>query len=640
MSEIRLEFLPNVGGEAEGLSDGGIETFRENPFAAVARETGQNSRDARDDTNKPVKLTLDVVTLESEKFPSIEQYREASELCLDKSSTANKEKETGFFGNACKILNEENIRILRISDFNTKGVRGPCEEGTPFHTLAKTDGISEKEDRDSGGSFGIGKNATFALSDIQTVFISTLYTDESGNSQVLCMGKTLFISHRGNDGEEKRGKGYWGKSERYMPLDSPSEIPEWLLRDKQGTSIFSICMRDNRTDWRYEMAAAILINFFCSIERQEMEFEIDDGSIKINRGTLQALFSNSRVNKAVDELNARVAFETARTLHACLIDEQTFIENLEIEDLGTVRMHILMRDGLGYTIGIIRNGMYITDNLSHFNEPFKRFPLHRDFAVIIEPAGKREGEWFKRLENPSHNSLSAEGITDPELRARGRKAFEKLAKKIRSRIQALAKSQPSNTLELDELNDFFASDETRNEDDTGMETDPQSKKPTPVRPVKPKPPNPDSHKQTSSDDPPIPGPEPGPEPVDEPSPDPEPRPEPGPVPHPRKIMKPVKLVSERALIPDKLNASRRQFRFTSPISAEIVLYADATGLTNSERLNPVSTSKGRIENSAIEVSCTANQRTSIDVVFDAPYTGPVEILAYQVEEEQQAGESA
>ena len=49
MSEIRLEFLPNVGGEAEGLGDGGIETFRENPFAAAARETGQNSRDARDD---------------------------------------------------------------------------------------------------------------------------------------------------------------------------------------------------------------------------------------------------------------------------------------------------------------------------------------------------------------------------------------------------------------------------------------------------------------------------------------------------------------------------------------------------------------------------------------------------------------
>ena len=640
MSEIRLEFLPNVGGEGEGLGGhGGIETFRENPFAAVARETGQNSRDARDDANKPVKLTFDIVTLESEKFPSIKQYREAAELCLDKSSAANKEKEIGFFKNACKTLNAENIRILRISDFNTKGVCGPCKEGTPFHTLAKTDGVSEKEDRDSGGSFGMGKNATFALSDIQTVFISTLYTDDSGNSQVLCMGKTIFISHTGNDGEEKRGKGYWGNPERYMPLDSPSEIPEWLLRDKQqGTSIFSICMRDNLTDWRYEMAAAILINFFCAIERQEMEFEIDNGSIKINRGTLQALFSDSQVNEAVDELNARVAFEAARNLHSCLIDEQTEVESFEIKDLGTVRMHMLMRDGLEYTIGIIRNGMYITDNLSHFNEPFKRFPLHRDFAVIIEPAGESEGEWFKRLENPSHNSLSAEQVTDPELRDTGRKAFKKLAREIRNRIQASAKSQPSNTLELDELNEFFVSDETKIEDDAGMETDPQPKEPTPVRPVRPQPPTPGP--EPPPDPEPRPEPPPDPEPRPEPPPDPEPRPEPEPTPRPRKIMKPVKLISERVLIPDRSNPSRRQIRFTSPVSADIVLYADATGLTASERLNPVSTSEGQIKNSAVVVACTAGRRTSIDVVFDAPYTGPVEILASRVEEEQQTGETA
>ena len=635
MSRIGLDFLLNVGGEAEGLSDAGIETFRENPFAAVARETGQNSLDARDDADKPVKLTFDIVRLESGEFPNIEQYREAARLCLDKS--ANKEKEKGFFSNACKVLDGNEIKVLKISDSNTKGVRGPCEEGTPFHTLAKTDGVSEKEDVSSGGSFGIGKNATFALSDIQTVFISTFYTEENGDSQVLCMGKTQFISHKGNDGKEKRRTGYWGRLREYMPLDNPEDIPRWLLREEQGTSIFCICMRDNRTDWRYEMTAAILTNFFCAIQRQEMEFKIDNGSIKINRGTLEGLFKDDEVKKAVDELNECVAFERARILHACLIDEQTRTENLEIEGLGIVHMRMLMRDGLGYKIGIIRNGMYITDNLFYFNEPFKRFPLHRDFAVIIEPAGENESEWFKRLENPRHDNLSAERITDPDLRAKGQKAFEKLAEGIRNRIRELAKSQPSDTLELVELNDFFASDETRTEDDAGMETAPQSKKPTPVRPVEPKPPTSDSRKQTSPDDPPIPGPEPGPKPIDEPSPDPDPRPEPGPVPRPRMIMKPVKLISERALIPDWSNLCKRQIKFTSPISAEIVLRAYATGLANSELLNPLSTSEGQIEKSAIEVSCTADQRISVDVVFDAPYTGPVEISAYRVEEEQQTG---
>lgn len=640
MSEIRLEFLPNIGGEAEGLSDAGIETFRENPFAAVARETGQNSRDARDDDTKPVKLTFDIVELKSENFPAIRQYRETVELCLEKSCRANKEKEIGFFENAYRALNDKTIRVLKISDFNTKGVRGPCNEGEPFHTLAKTDGISVKEEVSSGGSFGIGKNATFALSDIQTVFISTIYTDTSGDSQVLCMGKTQFISHKGKDGQEKRRKGYWGKPE-YMPLDDPCEIPKWLQREEQGTSIFSVCMRDNRTDWRYEMAAAILINFFCAIERQEMEFEIDNGRIKVNRERLEELFNNAEVKKAVDELNACDAFETAKALHACLIDKQARSEDLKIESLGKVRMRTLMRDGLGYKIGIVRNGMYITDNLSYFNEPFKRFPLHRDFAVIIEPNSETESEWFKRLENPRHDSLSADRITDPERRVIGQKAFEKLAKKIRSRIRTLAKSQPSNTLDLDELNDFFASDKTRTEDDTGIETDPQSKKLTPVNPVKPHPPTSVSRKETSPDDPLESGPEPEPSPDPEPRPpDPEPRPpqpEPGPSPRPKKIMESVELESERALIPDKSNPRRRQIIFSSPISAEIMLCVDATGLTNPERLNPVSTSKGHIEGNTIKAFCVADQRTRIDVVFDAPYVGPVQISASCVEKEQQTG---
>ena len=593
---IGLDFLPNVGGEAEGLSDAGIETFRENPFAAVARETGQNSLDARDNADRPVKLTFDTIGLESEEFPSVEQYREAAKICLDKSSLANKEKEIGFFDHACKVLNDRKIKVLKISDFNTKGVRGPCEEGTPFHTLAKTDGVSEKEDVSSGGSFGIGKNATFALSDIQTVFISTFYKNESGDNQVLCMGKTQFISHKDNDGNERRRKGYWGRLGEYMPLNNREDIPEWLLRDEQGTSIFCICMRDNRTDWRYEMAAAILTNFFCAIERQEMEFEIDNGSIKINHGTLEGLFNNAEVKKAVSELNECVAFRRARNLHTCLIDEQAVTENLEIKDLGVVRMRMLMRDDLGYSIGIIRNGMYITDNLSYFNGPFKRFPLHRKFAVIIEPDGEAESEWFKRLENPRHDNLSAERITDPGLREMGQKAFGKLAEEIRSRISERAKSPPSDTLELDELNDFFASDEKRLEDDAGMETNPKYRRVNPIIPTPPQPPKP-------------------------------------PGPHSRK----VKLISERVLIPDRLSPSKRQIKFTSPNTEEIVLYVNATGLTYSERLRPISTSKGQIENSAVLVSCIADRRTSIDVVFDSPYTGPVEISAWGVEEKQQTG---
>jgi hypothetical protein len=632
MSKVGLEFLLNTGGESEGLSDSGVENFRDKPFTAVARETGQNSRDARLDPSQPVRLTFDVVTIKSADFPSIDEFRKTARLCLKKATRPKNEKEKGFFEQAVRALESSEIKVLRISDFNTTGVKGPCEEGNPFHALAKSDGVSAKEDISSGGSFGIGKNAAFALSDIQTAFISTRYEDGAGADRVLCMGKTLFISHTGDDGQERRRKGYWGKIAGYMPLDNPSEIPKWLLRHTQGTSIFSICMRDNRTDWRYEMAAAIIINFFAAIERQEMEFEIDNGALKINRNALQSLFQDAKVLDAVKLSNAGVAFETAKTLHGCLIDEKTTLTILDVPGLGKVQMRVLLRDGLGYTIGIIRNGMYISDNLAKFNEPFKRFPLHREFAIVVEPDTKVEGEWFKRLENPQHDDLSADRITDPELRTQGKRAFERLAKQIRERIRQLAKAEPTSSMELDELNDFFASDQARQYDDDGLETDPRVLKPTVIKKSPPR-----SRRVASptseEDDPPIP--DPGPLPP-RPTPGPTPNPgdgtdsdpvQPGPTPRPQPQARSLELEGERNLLPDVTFPRKRRLFFTAPVTGTIALSVEATGLSNPDRLAITSVAGGKLNNGSIEVDCVKGERVALEVEFDAPYVGPVETSA-------------
>ena len=48
-----------------------------------------------------------------------------------------------------------------------------CEKGTNWSRLVKENGSSNKG-QSSGGSFGIGKSATFACSDLRTVFYSSL----------------------------------------------------------------------------------------------------------------------------------------------------------------------------------------------------------------------------------------------------------------------------------------------------------------------------------------------------------------------------------------------------------------------------------------------------------------------------------
>lgn len=630
---VGLAFLPNPGGDAEGLSDAGVETFRDKPFAAVARETGQNSRDARDDVSKPVRMTFDVVTLASDEFPDIGSFRAAAQLCLDKAKKLKKEKDIGFFEQALRVLDDELISILRISDYNTKGVRGPCEEGKPFHTLAKADGVTDKDEIDSGGSFGIGKNAVFALSDIQTAFFSTVFKDEADQEHALCIGKTLFVSHTGSDGEEKRRKGYWGYVDGYLPLDDPEQFPDWMQRTSRGTSIFSVGMRKNPTDWRYEMASALLMNFFAAIERNEMEFEIDDGFLKINSNTIENLFRDEKINAAVDKLKSRAAFDTARTLHAILIDDATIHQTLNVPGLGQVHMRMLLREGLGYSVGIVRNGMYITDNLANFNEPFKRFPLHQEFAVVLEPAGKTEGEWFKRLEGPKHNSLSAERITDPALRATGEKLFSSLAGTVRDRIKDLAKSTPTTSLELDELNDLFASEKTRVEDDEGLEKDPRSFEPTKIRPT---PPRLAPRVPRPGDEVPVPGPAPEPDPEPDP-PQPGP-PGPGPVPRPRALVEPVLLKSERTIIPDHSNPRRRKIFFTPPANGRICVSVEATGLSEPEGLWIVAADIGEVTGGAIAVDCEKGKRVAVDVEFGSNYAGAIELTAIRVENDVEAAE--
>ncbi len=636
MSKIGLQFLENTGGDSEGLSEAGIETFRDRPFASVARETGQNSRDARLDPARPVLVTFDVVEMASETFPSITQFRTAATLCLKKASQKkSNEKEKGFFVHATSVLNAKKINVLRIADFNTKGAKGPCVEGSPFHTLAKNEGTSTKEDLNSGGSYGIGKNAVFAISDIHTAVFSTCYRDDQGIQQHVCMGKTLFISHQDENGTERRRKGYWGKVNGYLPLDSINEIPECFRRSDIGTSIFSIAMRDNRIDWRHEMAVAVIINFFTAIFRNEMAFEIDNGGLKINSNTIESYFKDGEINKAVAQLNLTTAFDATQKLYACLKDETTRSQELNIQHLGPVRLQMLLRDGLGYTIGIVRNGMYITDNFAHFDEPFKRFPLHREFSLIIEPIGEQSGEWFKRLEGPKHDDLSAERISDPALRLTGQKAFEKLAREIRKYLKDQAKSEPKSSQTIDELSDFFATDTMKQEDDDGTETDPRQLKPKSVTRSQPKRRKQSTSQKTEDDDPeitvPLPGEEPSPQPgFGEGDPDEggEGKTSPNPRPRGQRAARQVELRDERNLIPDATQPQHRAIFFTSPADGTVLLALEATGLSTPDRLTILSSNFGTVENGHLQVQCKRGERKRIELTLDTPYPGPIDLVAF------------
>lgn len=619
----RLVFLKNEAGEAEGLNDSGIETFRDSPYASVARETGQNTRDVRADKSLPVRMAFRRIEVPASEFPSIDDYRAAVETCLDIAMRSGDTKELSFFHQARKVLGRQSIPVLEIADYNTGGLKGPCVEGAPFHALVKATGVSAKDMATSGGSFGIGKNAVYAASDIQTAFYSTVYLEER-SARFLCQGKTRFRSFVSPEGVAHRSVGYWGDPDGFQPVSDPSGVPGWLRRDEVGTSIFSIAMRDSE-DWEAELITSILMNFFAAIHRNEMEFEV--GSELINSQTLLYRFDDPRIVKAAEKAGYAEDFLFARNLYDCLRDdEDAFLMECDVPRVGKFNVRLSVKAGLPRRIAFIRNGMLITDSLGSFGDKLQRFPMFREFAAIVEPAGEAESVWLKSLENPRHDQFSADRLTNPEEREVARTAGKLLAKNVREAVRSKAKSEAGAETDLDELSEFFASDERANEDEKG-DRDPFSfKVRKPVR-----------SERVRKTKPPTSG-KPGEEGGsagsgsnsttggtggnDEGNGDGKG----GSGARARYL--PMPLLNPRTQIPDATNPRRRIIRFTPENSGPASLGFEALGLSKAEPL--------AVKGGPPTVDCIAGTRMEIEVEFETPYTGPIEIVSWQAETKNEA----
>ena len=423
-----------------------------NWLSGCTRLEEQNSYDA--EKGLPLGMTFKLSSVTHDGFPSHDHLRGTLEAY---AAAAEEEKETEFFGNACRVISRPEIPVLEITDYNTRGLTGPPEqEETPFHSLVKATGVTEKESDTAGGSFGIGKNASFAVSDLQTVFYSTVYTDPgSGDEAFAAQGKVKLVSHTDPDGVARRATGYWGDPDGFRAITDCALLPAWMDRKEIGTSIF--CMGFRETEgWAERMTYSLVSNFFCAIQREEMIFEVANGKFHINRNTLEALLSREDIRQAAEKTGHLADLEFAGQLYLCLVSENAEEKLLNIPGLGQMRVRVLIEENMPRRVGIIRNGMLITDNLRHFGQALARFPGSRDFVVLVEPVDDAAGKLLKKLENPAHDGFSAQRISDPAKRGAAEAAMKKLGLQLREMIRETTGVKHEGAVVLDELGRFFA----------------------------------------------------------------------------------------------------------------------------------------------------------------------------------------
>src|SRR5690606_7489692 len=239
---LEWRFLTNEGQEEEGLGHAGIETFKGSPFPGLARESAQNSLDAclKDDHggHLPIRMVFRQMSVPRASIPVADALQEALDACLERSRSRRIRKDTQFFELACAEIRRPAISILAVEDYGTTGLIGPSVPGKPFHALVKGSGVSQKSSTDAGGSFGIGKNAAFAVSQLRTVFYSSLFGEDADLSY-LAQGKAILVSHTDDRKNEKRGIGYCGLSD-FQAVADPRLLPPWLHRSEPGTTVASI----------------------------------------------------------------------------------------------------------------------------------------------------------------------------------------------------------------------------------------------------------------------------------------------------------------------------------------------------------------------------------------------------------------
>ena len=482
-------FLPNPGREEEGLGHAGIETFKGSPYPGIARECSQNSLDAAarlpDGSSEPVHLVFRLLHIPASEVPGLDALKDTLSTCLSQWKSQKKERE--FFERAIKVAGQSRIPVLSVEDYGTTGLVGPAVKGKPFHALVKSSGVSQKADADASGSFGIGKNAAFAISSLRTVFYATIYDDGLGRAY-LAQGKSILVSHD-QAHEPRRSIGYWGKTD-YLPVEDATSLPEWLHRTEVGTTVASVGFAEE-PDWQWLMTESLIRNFFSAINSKAIRFTVhwsEGETIEIDAASLEELFIRKEVRDAAASTGTSEDLEfSAAMLDALKSPEKEVLAN-RFDHIGAFRLTLLQRDGLPRRLGILRNGMYISDNLRHFDHPMARFPMSRDFVAVLEPDDRDTSGHVRDMESPKHDEISAERLDDPDRRTKLKTAMKKVGTWIRSTIKSATTKPAEADVLLDEMNPFFANPSAGEviPDPANQNDDPERPEITP-KPLPPKP---------------------------------------------------------------------------------------------------------------------------------------------------------
>lgn len=446
-----LQFGPNS--DQAGFTPAGISAFSDLRPSAVVRELIQNSLDAAliEARESRAIVRFERSTCRLDDIPGIESYRFAYGQAVEQHSPSGSAR--AVVDRIKRTLEQEVHDLLCVTD------NGVGLDARRMSALL-SDGVSAKGGNASG-TFGNGHSVVLPASNLRYVLYGGLL--EGGARYA--GGQAVLASHRVKD--ELFGRSGRGVYVESFQGDGEGRVPFSLARDDAVPQIVGSAIERIRADHGHGAAVVIpafnnfehdqslqeavfraaAFNFFQAVQERLLEVHVEDGDVGVlDSTTLADVLARYRDETRVRRTGAFLSGRKANDAYETLVSG----ERHEIQtSQGDVTVRLLLRNTGRRSVGLCRNGMWITDELPMFQNAFGD---RQPFQALILLRSDRENAFFdliREAETPLHDKLALKQM-EPDRRAALRAALREIRDWIAERVPGSTEDvySPENILEF------------------------------------------------------------------------------------------------------------------------------------------------------------------------------------------------
>ena len=457
------QFVSNNGGRFDGPNKGSEDHFKSSRLSSFVREIIQNSIDAKPINSKePVKIKFEIREVEKSEFDGFENIWKHIEASRDYAQSVKSKIWVDRYNEMIKkYRNNEKVKILCVHDGITTGLKGPTD-GTPngsLYAVTKGEGISDKQNDTSGGSFGHGASASFLFSGTRCVYYYSQVDDESPKFRF--QGKSILQSHKCpfNEGIITVGTGYYSNDDNNKTPIVDNDIPKWpkIIREQSGfetgTSVY-IADTNFREDLYDETCISLIANFFMAFKDNQLEAIVNNETL--NKDNIIKKFYEYKAKFEIDqndEIDVNFISNCFKSIETVINPD--FKDEVNIDNFGVVQWYLRLNDQFNWRkVGVSRSiGMLITREPKHLQV----FSGMKNFDMFVCVKGKEGNQVLKMLENPKHDAFEVERISDlneVEIQ-RIKRSYNNFTTAIREIVETYAKAEIKDISIIDELADLF-----------------------------------------------------------------------------------------------------------------------------------------------------------------------------------------